>query len=56
MTEAEEIAWNIADTLDEKPTTWEGAVQAVTKFMGTPDEVGHQLHDNVAAALLSQSF
>ena len=52
MTEADEVAESIAKAFGGKPKTWDEARLLVTRYMGTPAEVGHQIHDNVAEALM----
>lgn len=46
--EADEVAANIK----ARVTTFSEAVAEISRVMGPPSEVGYQLHDNLAEALL----
>ena len=48
MTECQEVAETFPI---ENVKTFDDAVRVVTIKMGTPSEVGHQIHDNIAEAL-----
>lgn len=52
MTEAHEIASNIPTT---KPLTFIEAGALVREHVGTPQDIGHQMFDNIAAALSALS-
>lgn len=54
MSEADEIAENIAKAFGSRPRTWDEARLLVTRFYGTPAEIGYQLHDNIAEGLLDK--
>lgn len=52
MSEADEIAYNIVKAFGRKPKDRAEARLLVTRYMGAPKEVGYQLHDNVADAMM----
>ena len=54
MTETDEVAESIANAFGRKARDWAEARLLVTRFVGTPAEVGHQWHDNVAEALIAR--
>ena len=55
VTEADEIADNIAGWLKQRPATWDEACAIVRDNMGPPSEVGHQLFDNIAESLMRKT-
>ena len=52
MNEAKEIALTIPTT---KALTFDEAAELVRKHVGTPQEIGFQVFDNIAASLSSLS-
>lgn len=52
MSEALEIALNIPTT---KPLTFDEAAALVREHVGTPQDIGYQVFDNIAAALSTLS-
>lgn len=50
MTEADEIALNIVAS-GYRARSRDEALLLTTRFMGTPREIGYQLHDNIADAI-----
>lgn len=52
MSEADEVAQNIIKAFGRKPKDRAEARFLVTRYMGEPKDVGFQLHDNVADAMM----